>query len=131
MEWDVGKGNGWSEIWRGNGGCRLGESTADELDWDCVQFLGRLDGLGFNPPAVGEGDILTNIQTGCRIHLLSYSMFTRFFSWGMKSSGCEANHLHPISTKYKNEWSCTSLLTPYVFMVWTGSASQLLCEFWY
>lgn len=100
-------GEGW---WRGNGGRRPGESTEDELDWDCVQFLGRLDCLGFKFPAVGEGDLslLRDIRTGSGIHLLSYSVVTRFLSWGMKWSVCEVNHWHPTSTKCKNEWSCTS-----------------------
>ena len=36
VERNVGKGNEWREIRRGNGGRRLGEATEDELDWDCV-----------------------------------------------------------------------------------------------
>jgi hypothetical protein len=32
MEQNIGKGSGWREIWRDNGGHRLGESTEDELD---------------------------------------------------------------------------------------------------
>jgi len=41
-------------------------------------------------------------------------------SLGIKKVGCEADHLHPSSAKFKTEWSYISATPPHAFMAWRG-----------
>jgi hypothetical protein len=58
---------------------------------------------------------LLHIQTGCRIHPVSYPMSTEALSPGVKRPGRAADHSPPTSAEVKKMWINTSTPT-YTFM---------------